>query len=143
MTDILNKHAVEFVQAQQPGKPFCLYLAHKAVHGPFTPAERHKGLYENDPFKPSPSVSDDRSGKPAITENAEKGKPAAKPGGPEGKFPLMRNQMRCLASIDEGVGELLKALEETKQLDNTVVVFTSDNGYFWGEHWSWRQALGV
>jgi N-acetylglucosamine-6-sulfatase len=39
-----------------------------------------------------------------------------------------------LMAIDEGVGEILKALQETNQLDNTVLVFTSDNGYFYGEH---------
>ena len=46
----------------------------------------------------------------------------------------IRNQLRALVSIDEGVGRIFKALEETKQLDNTLIVFTSDNGYFWGEH---------
>jgi N-acetylglucosamine-6-sulfatase len=37
-------------------------------------------------------------------------------------------------AIEEGVGEILLALEESGQLDNTIVVFTSDNGYFYGEH---------
>jgi N-acetylglucosamine-6-sulfatase len=37
-------------------------------------------------------------------------------------------------AIEEGVGEILKALQETDQLDNTVIVFASDNGYFYGEH---------
>ena len=37
-------------------------------------------------------------------------------------------------AIEDGVGEILKALEETGQLDNTIIVFTSDNGYFYGEH---------
>ena len=37
-------------------------------------------------------------------------------------------------AVEEGVGEILKALKETGQLDNTVIVFTSDNGYFYGEH---------
>src|SRR5207302_11303799 len=92
MTDLLNKHAVDFVKAQKPDKPFCLYLAHKAVHGPFTPADRHKGLYKDDPFPPPASATDDRKGKPAITETGEKGKPPPKPGGPDGKFALMRNQ---------------------------------------------------
>jgi N-acetylglucosamine-6-sulfatase len=62
----------------------------------------------------------------------------------------MRQQLRCLASIDEGVGDLLKALEETKQLDNTLFVFTSDNGYFWGEHgglgdkrWAYDESIRV
>lgn len=149
MTDILNKYAVEFVKAQTPAKPFCLYLAHKAVHGPFTPADRHKGLYADDPYTPPPGVTDDRTGKPAVTENAVKGKQPPKPGGPDGKFPLMRNQMRCMNAIDEGVGELLKALEEAKQLDNTVFVFTSDNGYFWGEHglgdkrWAYEESVRI
>src|SRR5262245_64841949 len=43
-------------------------------------------------------------------------------------------RLRSLMAIEEGVGEILKALKETNQLDNTVIVFTSDNGYFYGEH---------
>jgi N-acetylglucosamine-6-sulfatase len=43
-------------------------------------------------------------------------------------------QLRGMLAIDEGVGRLLKTLEETKQLDNTLFIFTSDNGFFWGEH---------
>ena len=155
MTDLLNKYAVEFVRAQKPDKPFCLYLAHKAVHGPFTPAERHKGLYADDKYPAPPK--DDRSGKPAITENAAKVAPKKKEtpkkkDGPaaKGDFGVMRNQMRCLMSIDEGVGELVRALEEAKQLDNTVFVFTSDNGYFWGEHgglgdkrWAYEESIRI
>lgn len=37
-------------------------------------------------------------------------------------------------AIEEGVGKIFDALKETGQLDNTVIVFTSDNGYFYGEH---------
>ncbi|MBX6314203.1 MAG: sulfatase-like hydrolase/transferase, partial [Isosphaeraceae bacterium] len=44
MTDLLNDHAVAFLKRSHE-KPFLLYLSHKAVHGPFTPAERHKDLY--------------------------------------------------------------------------------------------------
>ena len=43
-------------------------------------------------------------------------------------------RLRSLMAIEEGVGNILKALEETAQLDNTVIVLTSDNGYFYGEH---------
>src|SRR5262245_9361465 len=57
MTDVLNKHALEFVK-QKHGKPFALYLAHKAVHGPFTPAERHKELYRDDKVPHPPSFTD-------------------------------------------------------------------------------------
>src|SRR3989454_5520007 len=66
MTDILNEHALNFVKAEHK-KPFALYLAHKAVHGPFTPAERHKNLYSDTPFKPAPSAQDSLEGKPVLT----------------------------------------------------------------------------
>ena len=39
-----------------------------------------------------------------------------------------------MASVDEGMGEVFKALEETGQLDNTFILFLGDNGYFFGEH---------
>src|SRR5262249_25477188 len=44
------------------------------------------------------------------------------------------SQLRALAAVDEGVGQLFKALEEANQLGNTVIIFSSDNGFFWGEH---------
>ena len=42
--------------------------------------------------------------------------------------------LRCIQSIDDCVGKILKALEETNQLDNTFIIYSSDNGYFFGEH---------
>jgi N-acetylglucosamine-6-sulfatase len=41
-----------------------------------------------------------------------------------------------MASVDEGMGEVFKALEETGELDNTFILFLGDNGYFFGEHGS-------
>jgi arylsulfatase A-like enzyme len=157
MTDILNQHAVDFVKAEHK-KPFVLYLAHKAVHGPFTPAERHQDLYSEDEFKPSPNLEDTLEGKLALTrkldtegvqkkKNPKKAKQKAATGQPTGRFGTARNQLRSLASIDDGVGLLYKALDERKLLDNTVFIFTSDNGYFWGEHglgdkrWAYEESI--
>src|SRR4030095_2304862 len=58
------------------------------------------------------------------------------PLGPQTATPdeAVLGRLRSLMAIEEGVGEILKALKETKQLDNTVIVFASDNGYFYGEH---------
>lgn len=136
MTDLLSDYAVEFVKKTH-NKPFFMALAHKAVHGPFTPAERHKGLVADQPVKRSPGAADTLEGKPVLTREVmgpmgRKLGPV-KPGGGSGDE-LIRNQIRCVQSIDEGVGKLLAALKDTAQLDNTVLVFTSDNGYFWGEH---------
>jgi len=145
ITDILNDYAVKFVKSEHK-KPFLLYLPHKAVHGPFTPAERHKNLYSDAVIKPVQSLDESLAGKPAITRELEesadvksaskKGK-AKKPGSENGRrMPenAIRNQLRALAAVDEGVGEIFKALEEANQLDNTIIIFSSDNGFFWGEH---------
>ncbi len=134
MTDILTGHAVEFLKRKR-SKPFALCVGHKAVHGPFTPAPRHKDLYSTDPIPRRPNTRDTLEGKPVLRRTAsaqEKAKKAAAPGsrGEE----LIRNQLRGLVAVDESVGEVLKALEQTGELDNTLVIFTSDNGYFWGEH---------
>lgn len=136
MTDILSDHAAEFVRRSH-SKPFALYLAHKAVHGPFTPAPRHAGLYADQPIARQANTKDDLAGKPMLRRplNEATKKGGAKKGGPANSGDeLVRNQLRCLQSIDEGMGRIYAALEETKQLDRTMIVFTSDNGYLWGEH---------
>jgi len=143
ITDILDGHVVNFLK-QKHDKPFALYLAHKAVHGPFTPADRHKELYSSPKFPIAPSVNDSREGKLALTRKidgepprqAKRKSDSENDGDPSGKFNVKgaRAQLQCLASVDDGVGEILKALENSGQLDNTMIVFTSDNGFFWGEH---------
>ncbi len=157
VTDILSEHALTFLK-QEHKKPFVLYLAHKAVHGPFTPADRHKNLFENPKFKIPPSVNDDLAGKPVLTRpDAGRAAVARKrntadsenDGSPQGKFTtgLARQQMQDMASVDEGVGKILEALAASKQLDNTMIVFSSDNGYFWGEHglgdkrWAYEESI--
>jgi N-acetylglucosamine-6-sulfatase len=130
ITDLLDKYAVEFIRKPHE-KPFVLYLAHKAVHGPFTSADRHKGLYAREPFTPAASADENLADKPAVAKTVKPNPPRA--GVHPGEGP-MRAQLRCLAAVDEGLGDILKALEETKQLDHTLIAFTSDNGYFWGEH---------
>ncbi|MBL8230156.1 MAG: sulfatase [Bryobacterales bacterium] len=137
MTDLLSDHAVDFVKKGR-SKPFCLYLAHKAIHGPFTPAPRHANMYADQPIQRTPNAKDTLEGKPMLRreipelpQKKKKGAGQAQSGpGDE----LIRNQMRCMLSIDEGVGRILDVLEQQKALDNTMIVFTSDNGYFWGEH---------
>ena len=133
MTDILSGHAIDFLRRPH-AKPFSLYLAHKAVHGPFTPPGRHKALYADAPIARHPNAQDNLTGKPALQQpiptNTKKGNGAQS--GPNDE--TVRNQLRLIQAVDESMGEILKALTETKQLDNTVIIFTSDNGYFHGDH---------
>ena len=146
ITDLLTDFSVKFIEKPRT-KPFLLYLAHKSVHGPFTPAERHKDLYKGESVTKNPSHADKFENKPVMTRLID-GAPAFD----TNKWPneeIALNQMRCLASIDEGVGRILDALKKTGKLDNTLIIFTSDNGYFWGEHhlgdkrWAYEDSIRI
>ena len=148
MTDYLNRRAVEFVN-QPHDKPFCLYLGHKAVHNPFLPSQRHEELYSDYEFQVPPRNEADLAGKPVLTRKRPKldrskmegiGPEPAEPRRGRGRDPqsIVRDQLRCLAAVDEGVGQLLAALESTGELDNTIFIYTSDNGFFMGEHGSFN-----
>jgi arylsulfatase A-like enzyme len=145
VTDVLTGYAEDFLRKPH-SKPFALYLAHKAVHGPFTPAARHKDLFADEKIVRTANAKDSLDGKPVLQRmvNGQRAAP-----GDGSSDDLIKNQLRCLTAIDEGVGRIWKALEETRQLDNTFIVFTSDNGYFWGEHhlgdkrWAYEESLRI
>jgi N-acetylglucosamine-6-sulfatase len=145
MTDILAEHAADFLMRKR-SKPFALYLGHKAVHGPFTPAERHKDLYTSELLPRRPNGNDSLEGKPALRRDVGR---AAAPRSGASHDTIARNQLRALRAVDDSLGRVLRALEETRQLDNTLVIFTSDNGYFWGEHglgdkrWSYEESIRI
>lgn len=144
MTDYLNDKAVEFVRKPR-SKPFLLYLSHKAVHYPYLPAPRHDSLYKDVTFEPPMLPEEDRARKPAMRlglsskpwhelESIVPEPGQSRRGRGDDSGSIVRDQMRSLMSVDDGVGLLLDALTETGQLDNTLIIFTSDNGYLLGEH---------
>lgn len=144
MTDMLNDWAVEFVSKKRD-KPFALVLSHKAVHEPFIPAERHEHLYSDVRYTPPPSASAGLEGKPALRREGPPVDilrvPNALPEPPEPRWgrgtsmeDIYRDHYRCIASVDEGMGMLFDALEHTGQLDDTLIIFASDNGFLFGEH---------
>jgi len=147
VTDLFNDRAEAFVRKPHD-KPFCLYVSHKAVHPDleqkadgsivnslatnFVPAERHAKLYEGVTIPRRPNCDDSLEGKPALERKVEGLPPLSKATATKDHEILGRQRM--FAAVDEGVARLLAALDETKQAENTIVVFTSDHGYFYGEH---------
>jgi N-acetylglucosamine-6-sulfatase len=147
ITDLLTGYAVEFIKRRHD-KPFLVYLAHKAIHPEvmqhgdgsvnlaeaerFIPAERHRNLYAGEKIPRRPSAMRPPTGKPSLQRRiGDLPSLGANTGTPD---EAVLGRLRSLMAIEEGVGDILKALEETAQLDNTVIVLTSDNGYFYGEH---------
>jgi N-acetylglucosamine-6-sulfatase len=146
-TDILARYATEVISRRRT-TPFCLWMAHKAVHpeltqfadgsisdpngGEFLPAERHKQLFTGLPVPRRPNAGKPPTGKPALLRKIGDLPPL----GPRTVTDdeTIRNRARMMMAVDEGVGQMREALERSGHLDNTVFVFTSDEGYFFGEH---------
>jgi len=119
VTDILTDETLDFIKNYaNKEKPFCVSLFHNAVHGPYKPSERNKDLYKNEPIVRTISATSPVVGKPAL---------AGKNGQPPESDEAVRNQLRMVVDIDDGVGRILKALEEANILDNTFIVFTRPN----------------
>jgi len=135
MTDVLAGKATAFVRAAAPaaatGKPFFLYLATYAPHKPATPAKRHTGLFPSLKAPRTPSFNEaDVSDKPARIRAL----PKLDTGQIASIDTIYRKQMLSLQAVDETVAALVRALQETGQLANTYIVFTSDNGFHMGQH---------
>lgn len=146
-TDILTRYAVDLLSRPR-SNPLCLWLPHKAVHpeltqfadgsvsdpngGEFVPAERHKTLFARVPVPRRPNAGKAPVGKPALERRIGNLPPLGRATGTDDE--TIRNRARMLKAVDEGVGQMRAALERTGQLDNTAFVFTSDEGYFFGEH---------
>ncbi|HTL30289.1 MAG TPA: sulfatase [Tepidisphaeraceae bacterium] len=129
ITEILNKHAVDFIK-QNKDKPFCMFLAHKAVHDPRTVRERDRNLYPDATIPEPESWNDTLEGKPEWQKAPSRSKV-------QSYDPANKNRIdyfRLLTAVDDGVGEIVQTLKDQGQLDNTMILYTSDNGYFMGEH---------
>jgi N-acetylglucosamine-6-sulfatase len=149
VTDVLTDHAERFIR-DSAGTPFLVYLAHKAIHpnlvqrndgstgpvegqpGGFVAAERHRGRYRGRTMPRRPSAFRPPLGKPALLRRIDDLPPLGRETATTDDE--IRGRLEMLLAVDESLGRLLTALQSQGALDRTVVVFTSDHGYFYGEH---------
>jgi arylsulfatase A-like enzyme len=159
-TDRYSDWAADFLKGRKrdPEKPWALWLCYGAIHGPTTPAKRHKGRHAMDAVKIPTDITGERPGKPDYLMKTQawiRGKDgriyAGKSGAAFGDEENERNRAtfedfvhqtnECVEALDEGIGRVMDALRNSGQLDNTLVVFTSDQGFGMGEH-GFRMKLG-
>ena len=134
LTDVISKKATEFIRgatSDESGKPFFAYVAPMAPHLPATPAERHEGEFANEIAPRPPSFNEeDVSDKPSWTRDAER-LDDEELSEIDNQY---RNRLESMLAVDEMVGSLVEELEATGELENTYIIFTSDNGWLGGEH---------
>ena len=138
-TDVLGAMAVEFVRQSAPG-PFFLVFTPFAPHAPPLPAPRHEGAFESlelpkHPEHPELDVSD----KPAHIRDTAGTREAWNDDRAVELATAIRSKripmLESLLAVDEAIASILDALDELGIEDETVVIFTSDNGFMWTEHW--------
>ncbi|XZE43400.1 sulfatase family protein [Pirellulaceae bacterium SH467] len=129
--DVSTEYALGFIENNK-SRPFSLVIGYKTCHGPFTPPERHQKTYGEANAKVVPNLAT-----PAIY------RPVGGKGGGTNQAKVPSDQkvvktnlgmFRGLRAIDENVGRILEQLDRLGLRDNTVVVYSSDNGYYLGEH---------
>jgi N-acetylglucosamine-6-sulfatase len=132
-TDVFREKAVEFISGVDPSrKPFFLSLSFNAPHGPFIPAPRHEFLLSGlTPPKVSAFNEKELSDKPRWLQ--AQAKPIRSPLRQVIKGER-RRRLEQLMAVDEAVEAIASALEARGILDETYILFVSDNGFFRGEH---------
>lgn len=132
ITYLFKEYVNKFLdQAANQRKPFLLIFAPNAPHAPFTPAEEDKGLYQDlPPYRPENYNEENISDKPLSIA----GKPLLTEEDSTTIENVRRRQILTLTSLDRSIAEIMQKLEATGEMDNTVVIFISDNGKHWGEH---------
>jgi N-acetylglucosamine-6-sulfatase len=138
ITDLLTEYALDWLKAQQ-GKPFFLFLSHKAVHAMFEPASRHKGRYDHVKLAYPKTMAD--------TEENYRNKPAwvrAQRNSWHGVDYMYHGQMdfdtfyrrycETLLALDDSIGQMLDYVKQAGIENETVVFYMGDNGFSFGEH---------
>jgi len=171
-TDVITDVALTWLKNRESDQPFFLMCHHKAPHGLWEYAERHRDLFRNMDFPEPPGLFEDKSHRSEATRN--RGRDMLNMAGrmhhhkpdrewPTGKLDTtgmtdeeksraayqkyLKDYMRCVTAIDENVGRLLEYLDENDLTNNTIVIYTSDQGMFLGEHayydkrWMFEEAL--
>ncbi len=129
---VLAEKAVGYVRrAANEDSPFFMWLGTSAPHAPATPTPRHEDAFPDARLPRLPSFDEqDVSDKPDwVRDNGP-----LDPKQIAHMEDLYRNRLRSMLAVDEMIGRLVDALEESNELDNTYVFFTSDNGWHAGEH---------
>jgi N-acetylglucosamine-6-sulfatase len=145
LTDFQSRRARELIESAAPGEqPFYLQVWFVAPHraaprdpddpatlGTPSPAPRHRDMFAATPMPRPPNFNEaNMYDKPQ--EVADRPRlDAATVAGIEENW---RQELESLQSVDESVAEIVQTLERTGELANTLIVFTSDNGYMHGEH---------
>ena len=162
--DVIGDSSIEWLKKRKSKKPFFLMTHFKATHEPFDYPERHNEFLKNTSIPEPESLYDflpSKSGRSFSGQQLEiltnrwlnfskkenYDTDVKYPGMPFSVDGLSKKQirsvsyqkfvkdfLRCAASIDDNLEKIISYLKESNQIENTIIIYTSDQGYFLGEH---------
>ncbi|HEU5138478.1 MAG TPA: sulfatase [Bacillales bacterium] len=150
-TDIVTDLSLDWLKKRDEKEPFFLMCHHKAPHRPWEPDEKHAHMYEDLEIPEPKTFNDDYSNRSQAAaeaamridedlndEDLKWRTPPENLSAEELKSwkyqHYIKDYLRCIASIDDNVGRLLDYLDEEGIAENTIVIYTSDQGFFLGDH---------
>jgi arylsulfatase A-like enzyme len=169
LTEVITDKAIDWLKDRDKKKPFCLLIHHKAPHEPYHYPERYEKLLANDTIIEPENFNDTFEGKnhvlvnnecryskfnninmpflkDVLPQDMEKGTADYK----SSSYPLvMKGYHRLVAALDDNIGRLMDFVDHSDVGENTIVVYTSDNGWFLGDHglfnkmWMYEESLHV
>lgn len=148
-TDVITDQAIGFMERRDKDEPFFLMCHFKAPHRSWEPAERFNNLLDDVQIPEPANLLDTYEGKGQYAELLKMSmehlnKRDLKTDIPEGMTRdeqrrwayqiYIKDYLRCIAGIDENVGRILAYLDENGLTENTIIIYTADQGFFLGEH---------
>lgn len=154
-TDIVTQQSLGFLERRDSEKPFCLLVHHKAPHRPWIPHPRYGDLYQVGTIPEPDTMEDDHATRAQVVREVAMQLDDLRPTDFKDELPpelegdtedarrarsswkyqrYMRDYLRCVQAVDDSVGEILSWLEVNELDENTIVIYTSDQGFFLGDH---------
>lgn len=150
-TDLIGDFTLDWLKKRDAHKPFFLMCHHKAPHRPWQPAPKYAKLFQDQTIPEPGNLLDHYEGRARsvasvkmrvgedmnIKTDLKMDKPAGLEGDALRKWayqPYMKDYLRCVQSVDDNVGRVLDYLDAEQLANDTIVIYTSDQGFFLGDH---------
>jgi arylsulfatase A-like enzyme len=149
-TDLITDYSLDYLKRRQKDKPFFLMCHHKAPHRPWQPDAKHANMYEGETIPEPANLYDHYEHRSKAAANAtlkvgenmnktdlKRDIPSDLKGDALRKWAYqyyIKDYLRCIASVDDNVGRVLDYLDAEGLSKNTIVIYSSDQGFFLGDH---------